>query len=204
MQAHTLNQCVPRNRKRSRSHKHTWTCTFSSIGWGFMSLNSLGLEGGRERGRAITRPGHGWMTLPPSQCPALPRTPLSYTFTLLSSDKTWLIIRAVAVTILPPNWRSRVMKAVIFQATIKITEIRFLQTLMLLMVISSLPNLLTDWYSALYIHSNVIENLIKHFMRAHELMLHSNSIGYAIERENRVISIKKRRVPSRLPSRTAV
>ena len=55
---------------------------------------------------------------------------------------------------------------------------RLLQALMLLMVISSLQKLLTAWYSALDcpsnhydINANVIENLIKHFMRAHELML---------------------------------
>ena len=63
--------------------------------------------------------------------------------------------------------------------------IRFLQALML--VISSLLNLLTVWYSALYcpsnhsdINANVFENLIKHFMRAHELMLCNISIGYTI------------------------
>ena len=59
--------------------------------------------------------------------------------------------------------------------------IRLLQALML--VISSLPNLLTAWYSALYCpsnHSDVFENLIKHFMRAHELMLRNISIGYVI------------------------
>ena len=72
------------------------------------------------------------------------------------------------------------------------------------MVISSLPNLLTAWYSALYcpsnhsdINANVIENLIKHFMRAHELMLHKISTGNAIAWENRVMaSTRKRRIPS--------
>ena len=60
-----------------------------------------------------------------------------------------------------------------------------LQALML--VINSLPNLLTAWYSALYcpsthsdINANVIENRIKHFMRAHELMLSNISIGSAL------------------------
>ena len=75
---------------------------------------------------------------------------------------------------------------------------------MLLLVISSLPNLLTAWYSALYcpsnhidINANVIENLIKHFMRANELMLRNISIGYAIAGENRVMAAnKKRRIPS--------
>ena len=84
------------------------------------------------------------------------------------------------------------------------TVIRHLQALMLPMVISSLPNLLTAWYSALHcpsnhsdINANVIENLIKHFMRAHELMLCNISIGYAIAWENRVMaSIKKRRIQS--------
>jgi hypothetical protein len=76
--------------------------------------------------------------------------------------------------------------------------IRLLQALMLLLVISSLPNVLTAWYSALYcpsnhsdINANVFENLIEHFMRAHELMLRNISISYAIAGEN-----KKRRIPS--------
>jgi hypothetical protein len=81
--------------------------------------------------------------------------------------------------------------------------IRSLQALMLLMVISSLPNLLTARYSALYcpsnhsgIKENEIKNLIKHFMRAHEFMMHNISIGYVIARENRVMAfIKKRRIP---------
>ena len=72
------------------------------------------------------------------------------------------------------------------------------------MVISSLPNLLTAWSSALYcpsnhsdINANVIENLIKYLMRAHKLMLRNISAGYAIQQENRVMaSIKKRRIPS--------
>jgi hypothetical protein len=74
---------------------------------------------------------------------------------------------------------------------------------MLLMVISSLPNLLTAWYSALYcssnhsdINANVIENLIKHFMRAHELMLCNISIGYVIAGENRVMASIKKIIPS--------
>ena len=82
--------------------------------------------------------------------------------------------------------------------------IRLLQALMLLLIISSLPNLLTARYSALYcpftqsgINANVIENRIKYFMRAHELMLRNISIGYAIARENRVMaSTKKRRFQS--------
>ena len=56
-----------------------------------------------------------------------------------------------------------------------VTVIRLFQARMLPMVISSLPNVLTAWYSALYcpsnhsdINANVIRNLIKHFMRAHE------------------------------------
>ena len=64
-----------------------------------------------------------------------------------------------------------------------VTVIRLLQALMLLMVISSLPNLLTVWYSALYCpsnHSDINTNVIKHFMRANELMLHNISIGYTI------------------------
>ena len=84
-----------------------------------------------------------------------------------------------------------------------VTVIRHLQALKLLMVISSLPNLLTAWYSALYcpsnhshINANVIKNLIKHFMRAHELILRNISIGYAIAGENRVMtSIKKEEDP---------
>jgi hypothetical protein len=86
-----------------------------------------------------------------------------------------------------------------------VTIIRLLQA-MLLLVISNLPNLLTAWYSPLYspsnhydINANVFENLIKHFMRGHELMLCYISIGYAIAGENRVkASIKKRRIPSAL------
>ena len=85
-----------------------------------------------------------------------------------------------------------------------VTVIRFLQALMPLMVIGSLSNWLTAWYSALHcpsnhsdINANVIKNLIKNLMRAHELMLRNISIGYAIARENRVMaSTKKRRVPS--------
>jgi hypothetical protein len=58
---------------------------------------------------------------------------------------------------------------------------RLLQVLMLLMVISSLPTLLTACPSNhSEINANVFENLIKHFMRAHELMLRKISIGYAI------------------------
>jgi hypothetical protein len=72
------------------------------------------------------------------------------------------------------------------------------------MVISCLPNVLTAWYSTFYcpsnhadINANVIENQIKHFMRAHELMLHNISLGYAIAWENRVMaSIKKRGIQS--------
>jgi hypothetical protein len=75
---------------------------------------------------------------------------------------------------------------------------------MLLMVIGILPILLTPWYSALDypsnhsdIIANVIKNLIKHLMRAYELMLRNISTGYAIARENRVIaSIKMRMIPS--------
>ena len=75
---------------------------------------------------------------------------------------------------------------------------------MLLLVISNLPNLLTAWYSALYcpsnhsdINTNLIGKLIKHFMRAHELMLTNISIGYVNAGENRVMaSNKKRRIPS--------
>ena len=40
------------------------------------------------------------------------------------------------------------------------------------------------------------KNLIKHFMRAHELMLRNISIGYAIAWENMMASTKKRRIPS--------
>ena len=76
-----------------------------------------------------------------------------------------------------------------------VTVIRLLQALMLLMVISCLPNLLTAWYSALYcpsnyfdINANVFENRIKHLMRAHELMLLNISISYAIAGENRVMA----------------
>ena len=60
------------------------------------------------------------------------------------------------------------------------------------MVISSLPNLLTAWYLALYcpsnhsdINANVIDNLIKHLMTAHELMWRNISAGYAIVWENK-------------------
>ena len=74
---------------------------------------------------------------------------------------------------------------------------------MLLLVISSLPNWLTAWYSALYcssshsdINANVFENLIKHFMRAHELMLSNISIGYVVTGENRVMAGNKNRIPS--------
>jgi hypothetical protein len=68
-----------------------------------------------------------------------------------------------------------------------VTITRLLQALILLMVISSLPNLLTAWYSTLHctsnhsdINANVIENVIKHYMRAQELMLRNISMGYAI------------------------
>ena len=38
---------------------------------------------------------------------------------------------------------------------------------------------------------------MKHFMRAHELMLHNISIGFAIAWENRMMAAnKKRRIPS--------
>jgi hypothetical protein len=70
------------------------------------------------------------------------------------------------------------------------------------MVISSLPNLITAWYSALYcpsnhsdINANVIKNRRKkHLMRAQEFMLLNISIGYEIAWENS--DIKKRRIPS--------
>jgi hypothetical protein len=65
----------------------------------------------------------------------------------------------------------------------KVTVIRLLQAHMLLIFTSSLPNLLTDWYSALYCpsyHSDINAIVIKHFMRAHELMLRKMSIVYAI------------------------
>ena len=46
-------------------------------------------------------------------------------------------------------------------------------------------------------NANIFKNLIKHFMRAHELMLCIISIGYAITPENRVmVTNKKRRIPS--------
>ena len=85
-----------------------------------------------------------------------------------------------------------------------VTVIRLLQALMLLMVINSLPILLTAWYSALYcpfnnsdINANVIKNRFKHFIRAHDLMLCNISVGYAIVQENRgMASTKKRRLPS--------
>ena len=85
-----------------------------------------------------------------------------------------------------------------------VTVIRHLQALLLLLVISSLPNLHTALYSALYcpsnnsdINANVFENLIKHLMWAHALMLRNFSVGYAIAGENRVMtSIKKKRIPS--------
>ena len=85
-----------------------------------------------------------------------------------------------------------------------VTVIRLPQALMLLMVISSLPNLLTAWYSALYcpsnhsnMNANVFKNRFKHFMRAHELMMRNISIGYAIAQENRgMASTKKRRIPA--------
>ena len=98
--------------------------------------------------------------------------------------------RAVTVTVLPPHRRSQVMNCCQIPRDRLVTVIRLLQTLMLLMVISSLPNMLTAWYSALYcpsnhsdINANVFENLIKHFMMAHELMLHNISIGNAIVRK---------------------
>jgi hypothetical protein len=85
-----------------------------------------------------------------------------------------------------------------------VTVIRLLQAPMRLLVISSLPNLLTTWYSALHCPSNhsdsnanVIKNLIKHFMRSHELMLRNISIGSAIVGENRLMAAnKKRSIPS--------
>ena len=74
-----------------------------------------------------------------------------------------------------------------------VTVISLLQALLLLLVISSLPNLLNAWYSALYcpsdhsdINADVNENLIKHFMRTHDLMLRNIS-------KTVMASIKKRR-----------
>jgi hypothetical protein len=107
--------------------------------------------------------------------------------------------RAVTVTVLP---RSQVMNCSQIPHDRLVVVIRLLQTLMLLMVISSLPKLLTAWYSALYcpsnhsdINANVFENLIKHFIRAHEFMLRNISIGYAFAGENRVMaSTKNRRI----------
>ena len=107
------------------------------------------------------------------------------------------------VTILPPHRWSRVMTAITWRFS-HVT--RFLQALMLPMVISSLPNLLTTWYSALNcpsnhsnINTNVIESQIKQFMRAHVLMLRNISVGYAIARENRVLMASiKRGSPSAL------
>jgi hypothetical protein len=46
------------------------------------------------------------------------------------------------------------------------------------------------------INANVIQNLVKHYMRAHELILHNISVGYAIERDNRVTASTKKRIPS--------
>ena len=65
------------------------------------------------------------------------------------------MIRAATLTVLPPHRRSRVMTAVKFQ----------------------IPHSL--------VNAIVIKNVIKHFMRAHELMFHNISIGYAITWENR-------------------
>ena len=66
-----------------------------------------------------------------------------------------------------------------------VTVIRLLQAVLL--VICALQNLLTAWYSALYslsnhsdINAKVVINLIKHFMRAQELVLRNIFIGYAI------------------------
>jgi hypothetical protein len=78
-----------------------------------------------------------------------------------------------ALTILPSHRRSQSHEGSQIPCDRLVTVIRLLQALMLLMVISSLPNVLTAWYSALYcpyhhsdINTNVVENLIKHFMRA--------------------------------------
>jgi hypothetical protein len=61
--------------------------------------------------------------------------------------------------------------------------------------------LLTAWYWALYcpsnysdVNANVIENLIKHFTRAHWAHVAQHSVGYAIARV--MANIKKRRIPS--------
>jgi hypothetical protein len=110
---------------------------------------------------------------------------------LVNSDtcipKHWVMTRAVTLTLLPPH--TPVMTSQIpHDCLVMVT--RLLQSLMLPMVISSLPNLLTVWYSALHcasnhsdINANVFENQIKHFKRTHELMLHNISIGLAIARE---------------------
>ena len=68
--------------------------------------------------------------------------------------------RAVVVTVFPSHRRSpEVMKAVKFHVTVKSLVTTLLSdALMLLMVISSLPNLLTAWYSALYCPSNHTDN----------------------------------------------
>ena len=91
--------------------------------------------------------------------------------------------RDVTVTVLTPHRSSQVPRYRLFTVT------RLLKALMLWMVIGILPNLLTAWYSALYcpsnhsdINANVIKNLIKHFMRAHEKTV--------------MASVKKRRSPS--------
>ena len=72
---------------------------------------------------------------------------------------------------------------------------------MLLLAVSSLPNLLTAWYSALNcpsnhsdINANEFENLIKHFMRAH-VAQHFYSLCNC-RRKRVMASIKKRRIPS--------
>ena len=80
---------------------------------------------------------------------------------------------------------------------------RLLQALMLLMVI--VAYLLTAWYSALYcptnhsdVNENIIENQIKHFMRAFELMLMQHFYRQCswVRKQSLMASIKKRRIPS--------
>jgi Zn-dependent protease with chaperone function len=57
-----------------------------------------------------------------------------------------VITRAVAVTVLPAVM---IHEGSQIQCDHLVTVIRLLQALMLLMVISSLPNFITTWYSAL-------------------------------------------------------
>ena len=81
----------------------------------------------------------------------------------------WLVVAHIGLL-----WWLYCLIAVKFHMTVLGTVIRLLQTLMLLLVISSLPNVLTACYSALYcpsnhsdINANVIEKTLHESPWAH-------------------------------------